>query len=137
MDLDPPAGQASRPPNRLPAPAPAPASFAALPFELQAHILDCLWATVDGPASEKGVQPIEAEVFECFGSLALVSRRMSELVAPHLWKVSPGLTGGSARAREGESAGSGWGARRVAGRRRWQRGVGCPVIRLARKWGRC
>ena len=64
------------------------ASFAGLPFELQAHIIGWVWAAIDCPARDKGVEPIEADVFECFGALGLVSRRMRELVAPHLWKVS-------------------------------------------------
>lgn len=83
-----------------PAPSPAgsapdrgPACFSSLPCELQAHIIACVWATVDGPALAKGVQPVEGDVFECLGSLALVSRRMSELVAPLLWKVSPPAPG--------------------------------------------
>ena len=62
--------------------------FASLPPELQRYIVDWVWHLLDSPAREKGVEPLEAEVFECFGSLGLVSRRMRELVAPHLWKVS-------------------------------------------------
>ncbi len=91
------------------APERAPASFSTLPFELQAYIVDWVWAAIDCPARDKGVEPIEADVFECFGALGLVSRRMRELVESHLWKVSPGLKG------EPRSSGLGVG-----------KGRGCP-----------
>lgn len=79
------------------------ATFSSLPPELHGCILEWLWFDVDSRARDQGVEPIEADVFECFANVALVDRRMAELVGVHLWKVSERLDRSSIRFGRRES----------------------------------